>query len=240
MGPALEVRRLEVAGPALAAFREISFEVSEGEAVGITATGAQPLTPLLEVLAGLRPPDAGEVLWGGTSSLALAAAKTARARYRLERAIRLAAGFVSPAAPLLQNRTIEENIALPVRYHLAASEEEASSRLERLMDRLGLAEHTGRRPAGLPEGVLRRAAMARALVLEPKVLILESPFSGIERESAKIMADVILERRKAGMAFLASAADPPELAGVCTRVLVLDGGRLKTEEDHPCAPRSAG
>lgn len=226
MEPVLTARDMTVGYGQPPPFSGLSFEVARGELVGITTLGAADLRPLLDVLAGLEPPAGGEIRWGAVSSLDLERQCSARARYLLERKVRLEVGYLSAAATLLQNRTLEENIALPLVYHDAPSWAQVSATVDRLTARLEIAAEVGRRPAGLPAGVRRRAELARALILKPRLLILDSSVSGMDRATARAMAAALKEHREEGMAVLAATHDPLELAAACTRLLVLAGGRL--------------
>ncbi len=265
MAAALTVRGVAVEGPPVAAFQGLDFEVAAGEAAGLTALGAMDLGRLLDVLAGLEPPAAGEVVWGAVSSRKLEEERSEKARYHLARRIRLEVGLLSATASLLQNRTIEDNITLPLRYHAGYPEEEVTTRMSGLTRMLDIAAFARERPASLTAGVRRRAELARALILKPRILILDAPFAGVDRGSARVMREVLGKYREEGMAILTASPDPLELVPFSSRVLVLDGGRLagilegkdlldpafltageamlgrfRKEEGDRCAPRSAG
>lgn len=227
MGAILTVKEVDAAGQAEPGFRALDFEVAPGQALGIAELGSADLGHLLDVLAGLEAPRSGEITWDGVSSRFLAEAATSSRRYRRERTLRLEVGFLSAKAALLQNRTLEENIALPLLYHFRLREAEVEGRVQGLLKLLNLAPEAGRRPAGLSSGVCRRAELARALILQPKLLILDSPFTSVDRESMKIMAAVLTEfRSERAMGILAASHDPVQLALVVSRILVFNDGRL--------------
>ena len=227
MGAILTVKNVDVAGPAEPGFHALDFEVAPGQAIGIAELGSADLGRLLDVLAGLEAPCSGEISWDGIGSRFLDEAVTSARRYRIERTLRLEVGFLSAKASLLQNRTLEENIALPLLYHFRLPDAEVAGRVLRLVTLLNLDSEAERRPAGLSPGVCRRAELARALILQPKLLILESPFTKVERESVKIMAAALKEfQSERAMGILVASYDPIELALVVSRILVFNDGKL--------------
>jgi ABC-type multidrug transport system ATPase subunit len=221
---ALSARDLRIAGSGGVAFEGVSLEVAPGEAVGLAVLGSTDLEPLLDVLAGLTRPQGGEVRWGHLSTEALRHARTAREEYRMARSIRLAVGYVSATASLLQNRTLEDNIALPVRYH-GRDEAEVAAVVADLVRRLGIEDDAEKRPAGLPVGVRRRAELARALAIGPRALVLESPLSGLDRRSGEAVRKCLEWCREAGTGILAASHTPLEIGALCSRALVVDHGR---------------
>ena len=198
-----------------------------GEAVALTVIGAADLSPLLAVLAGLEPPAAGEVEWCGLTSIAIQAARTAVARYRLEREQRLLTGYLTPSASLMNNLSLFDNIALPLRYHHGAPPADVSLRVGRLADLLKLGGEVGRRPAGLPRGVRRRAQIARALINEPPLLLLDASFLEVDRESLEIIFSTLqLWRSEKHLTILAATYEPLLIVPLVSRLLVLYRGKL--------------
>jgi ABC-type sulfate/molybdate transport systems ATPase subunit len=227
MGAILTVKNVDLAGPAEPGFRGLDFEVAPGQALGIAELGSGDLGRLLDVLAGLEAPRSGEITWNGVTSASRERAATSRRRYRMERKLRLEVGFLSASASLLQNRTLEENIALPLRYHFRFREAEVAGRVSRLLTLLKLAPEARWRPAGLSPGMHRRAELARALILEPKLLVLESPFTNVERESVRILVAALKEfQSERAMGILVASHDPLQLALVVSRILVYSDGKL--------------
>ena len=232
MGSILTVKNVDVTGPAEPGFHALDFEVVSGQALGIAELGSADLGRLLDVLAGLEPPRSGEITWDGVTSRSREEAVTSGRRYRIERKLRLEIGFLSASASLLQNRTLEENIALPLLYHFRLPDAEVAGRVLRLVTLLNLGFDAGRRPAGLSLGVRRRAELARALILQPRLLILESPFSNVERESARIMVAALKELQSDRATGILVASDNPlQLAPVVSRILVYEGGKLSGSLD---------
>jgi ABC-type transporter Mla maintaining outer membrane lipid asymmetry ATPase subunit MlaF len=220
--PAMCVRGVSVGPSDAPAFRNLEFELSTGEILGVTAVGSTDLARLLEVLSGFELPTAGEITWGEISSRSLGEATGPVARYRAEQALRRRVGFLSASASLLENLTIFDNVALPLRYHDSQKEDVVEERTIPVLERLKLADAEARRPAGLPIGVRRRAELARALVLDPAILLWESPFTQVDFESGNLMAGEITRRqRENGLSVLATSFDATQLLPIATRFLIL-------------------
>jgi len=225
---AFSVQGLATRSAAGVSFRDLVFQVRRGEAVGITAIGAADLSGLLAVLAGFEKPDAGEIRWDGLSSVHIETASSPRLRYRLEREQRLKAGFLTVAANLLNNLSLFDNIALPLRYHFNPPSAAVTRRVGPLMETLRLSEDAFRRPAGLPRGVRRSAQLARAMVMEPPLLFLDGRFLDTDPVSVSTMIAALKNWLAEGkLTLVASAHDVSLLLTLVTRLLVLHDGKLQ-------------
>lgn len=210
-------------------FRDLDLTVERGETLGLTSIGFANFRGLLETLAGLRRPAAGKVVWGGLP--ALDALYDSRApltsRYRALRGLRRTTGYVSDTVSLINNLTVFDNVALPLRYHFNAPERTVEERTEKVLELLGLAALARERPTGLSLGAKRRAALARALILDPTVLFLDSPFSDIDNDSTDFLVSVLTHySEKVGLAIVVASYEPRQLLSIATRVFVFRGGAI--------------
>jgi ABC-type sulfate/molybdate transport systems ATPase subunit len=209
-------------------FHGISFDVPPGEGVAITSIGPADFLSLLEVLAGLAQPLSGEVRWRqfpGLDPLYDESASVAR-RYWALRMLREKTGFVSDTVSLINNISIFDNIALPLRYHKSLDEEDADERVDRILHLLEIAEVADDRPAQLPLEVRRRAAIGRALVLDPVVVFLDSPLANLDGRSCEIILTALrVYSEKAGMSIVAMSYDVRPLLSVVSSVVVLHDGK---------------
>jgi ABC-type transporter Mla maintaining outer membrane lipid asymmetry ATPase subunit MlaF len=223
----LSARNLSISAGGETLVRDASFDVGAGEAVALVILAQEDATPLLDVLAGLVPPDSGEISWSGISRRDIEATSSPRVRYRLERQVRLEVGYVTPGASLLHNHTLFENIALPLRYHLELDEVELCSRIEDVTGGLRLEDHVLRRPSEVSRAVRRRASLARALALEPALLVVDSGYLDGDRGAAQALGSYLEERIASGrLAVVACVEEPARIGGLFTRAFVADGGSL--------------
>ncbi len=160
-------------------------------------------TTLLHILAGLTTPSEGHVEVDGQALAALSAAGLDRFRARR-------IGFVPQRLHLIGAISVAENLSLA--RHLAGlpPNDEAASRL---LERLGIAELAGRRPSGLSQGQAQRAAVARALVNEPALLLADEPTAALDERNAETVIELLQESARASEAALVVASHDRRVAG---------------------------
>jgi heme ABC exporter ATP-binding subunit CcmA len=195
--------------------RGIDLQIGPGDALVVAGPNAAGKTTLLRVLAGLTRPSAGEIWVLGK---------------RLERSTpetRRPIGFASHQSLLYDDLTIAENISLAARlYGLPDPRAKAA----RALESVGLAERGSDRPRQLSRGLLQRAAIARALVHEPRLLLLDEPFTGLDAPAAERLRELLLERKQRGLGLLLVSHHLDEAWNLATRVGVLGGGRWLLDE----------
>jgi ABC-type lipoprotein export system ATPase subunit len=165
-------------------------------------------TSILRVAAGLDRPAEGEVLWRGESLAALGDdAVTARRAEHI--------GYLDQGGVLLDGLTAFENVLLPA---VPSGRSRAlAERADTLLQRLGVAERAGHRPAQLSVGERHRVALARALVLEPAVLLVDEPTASLDRRSADEVIELLAGLAASGVAVLVAAHDERLIAAADTR-----------------------
>jgi heme ABC exporter ATP-binding subunit CcmA len=193
----------------------IDLRIGEGEALVVVGPNGAGKTTLLRVLAGLARPNAGEVRVLGR---------------RLERSApdaRRPIGLVSHQSLLYDDLTILENVALAARLYGVPDPRSAA---RRALDAVGLADRAQDRPRRLSRGLLQRASIARALVHEPRLLLLDEPFTGLDAPAAERLRALLGERLSAGLGLILVTHHLDEAWELATRVAVLTAGRWMLEE----------
>jgi heme exporter protein A len=197
--------------------RGIDLEVGSGEVLVVVGPNGAGKTTLLRVLAGLARPHAGEVRVLGR--------KLDRSAPETRRPI----GFVSHQSLLYDDLTLEENLTLAARLYGIPSPRAAALRA---LDSVSLAERARERPRQLSRGLLQRAAIARGLVHEPRLLLLDEPFTGLDAAAAERLRSLLVERQQRGLGLLLVTHHLDEAWELATRVAVLAGGRWLLEEER--------
>jgi ABC-type multidrug transport system ATPase subunit len=194
-------------GP-LTALHPLDLEVGAGSALAVLGPNGAGKSTLLRVLAGLARPSAGSLEIDGTGS-----SRAARRR---------AVGLVGHASFLYPALTTRENLLLAARLHGLA---DPAARAERALAEEELGAVAGRRAGTLSRGLAQRAAIARALLHDPALVLLDEPWSGLDARSAERLSRRLADLRAAGRALVIATHDFARVAGLAERALALARGR---------------
>jgi putative ABC transport system ATP-binding protein len=214
--PALAVEDLELAFSDLPVLTAATFRVERGEVVSLQGPSGSGKSSLLRCLCGLFAPRRGAVLVEGTPAYDLGPVE--RDRLRSERF-----GMVFQFGELLDELTLAENVALPLRLQRVpwkAARAEATRRMESLqIDHLA-----DRLPADVSGGQMQRAAIARALVHAPAVVLADEPTGALDDDTADVVFALLLEQaRTAGAAVIVATHDQDRAAQADRQMLIEDG-----------------
>lgn len=189
----------------------VDLSLAEGETLAVTGPNGAGKTTLLRILAGLLRPTSGSVDLDGVRVGAGVASS------------RAGIGMLSHRAMLYDDLTVQENLEFAARLH-GLSEPAAAAR-----EALALVELEARAaesPRTLSRGLLQRAALARALLHGPRLLLLDEPFTGLDAEARRRLQSLLAARRPAGLGTIVVTHDAREVDGFVSRVVSLVAGRL--------------
>ena len=198
------------------AVQNATFSVEEGEFVAIVGTSGSGKSTLLSMIGGLERPTSGEVFLDGESLYTLSDNRLSEIRNRQ-------IGYVFQNYALLPVLTLRENILIPQLIAGGGSK----SYMEELFDLLGLRDRLDHLPSEASGGQQQRAAVARALVNQPKILLADEPTGNLDKQSAKELMDLLMETRKKLNQTILLVTHDPEIAARADRVLTMDGGVLR-------------
>jgi len=214
-GVGLQVRGLRKSFDSQEVLKGIDFEVKPGEIFIIMGPSGSGKSVLLKHLIGLEPPDAGEILINGEPLEAAQATE----KYRL--------AMVFQSGALLNSLTVGENVGLYLSEHRLKSPEEIEKIVSEKLRDVGLLDATDKTPAELSGGMKKRAAIARALVSEPQLILYDEPTSELDPLSAVVVGEEILKlKKRIGVTSLVVSHDRDLAFGIGDRIAFITDGQI--------------
>ncbi|WP_086723363.1 sugar ABC transporter ATP-binding protein [Streptomyces carpinensis] len=196
-----------------------SFHVRPGEILGVTGRAGEGASELLRIIGGLEPATRGSVSVRGREL-----------RLRTPRdAVSAGIFYLSPdrlSEGGVPTMTVHDNIVLPMVERYGLARRKAAADVAAMMDKLSIRPKDARTPFGsLSGGNQQKVLLARWLLLQPTVLVLDDPTAGVDPNTREIMFAILHELAAAGVSVLLRSTEPEHLARFCDRVIVMQGGR---------------
>ena len=206
-------------GDSVDVLRDLDLQIDAGESAAIVGPSGCGKSTLLNIIGALDRADAGSVRVADRDIAGLD--EKALAAFRNE-----TVGFIFQLHHLLPQCTILENVLVPTLAQPRGERGESRARAEKLLGAVGLAHRLDHRPGQLSGGERQRAAVARALINQPKLLLADEPTGALDRMNAARLADLLVELNRAEGVALILVTHAPDLAQRMGRVLELVDGKL--------------
>ena len=205
-----------------AVLRDISFAVQSGTAYVLLGRSGTGKSVTLKLICGLIKPDVGSIGVGGKDITRLDSSEMTPIRKRI--------GFLFQSAALFDSISVGENVAFPLRRHTDQPDKMVRERAQSILETLGLGKEYNSMPSNLSGGMRKRAGLARALVMEPSILLVDEPSAGLDPITSSEIDDLLVAIKKDNKATLVVVThNIPSARVIADRMAFLDDGRILAE-----------
>ena len=225
MTTALHLDAVSIRFGGVIAVDHVTCSISAGEFVGLIGPNGAGKTTLIRIIAGVLAPDSGRILVSGVDVTDLPTAK------RVRNGLALTHQIVRP----FRSMTVLENVTLaaghritanPLRALLSWDRAKEEDRSREVLASVGLKGNEHKPVLALPLGHLKRLEVARALAVDPSLILFDEPLAGLNRNEAAVQMDVIAAINARGVTTIVVEHNLAEVVRSCPRVIVLDQGRI--------------
>jgi phospholipid/cholesterol/gamma-HCH transport system ATP-binding protein len=210
---------------------DVSFEVAPGQAFCILGRSGTGKSVTLKHIIGLLHPDAGRIFVHGDDITSLRREALTRVRRGM--------GFLFQNAALFDSITVGDNVAFPLRRHTDLPDREIRDRARQKLADVGLERDYDRMPADLSGGMRKRAGLARAMALDPSILLVDEPSAGLDPITSAEIDQLLLARKRQGTTLVVVTHNIPSARTLADELMLLHDGRVAAQGTAAELARSA-
>jgi len=203
------------------ALEDVTLDIDPGEFVAVVGRSGSGKTTMLDLLGLLLKPTAGSLVIDDVETTRLSDRELAHLRARK-------VGFVFQEYNLLSGLNVLENVMLPLRY--VKDGKNGRARAVELIDRVGLTDRIKHRPTELSGGQMQRTAIARSMVNQPSLILLDEPTGAVDTETAQQLVDLLKRLNTEDKVTIVLVTHDTEVAGQAKRQIRLKDGRVLSDE----------
>ncbi len=227
----VEVKNFKKSFGSKVVHRDVTFDLHAGEIVCLLGASGSGKSVFLRALIGLEKPDSGSMFYKERSLIGLKEADWFEIRKEI--------AYAFQGGALFDSFTVEENLSYPLDAHTKLSRKEKKKRVSESLEILGLSGTEQLLPSDLSGGMQKRAGLARAIILNPEVVLYDEPTAGLDPFNTKVIQDVLIDLKKRGRSGILVTHDMPTALAVADRISLLEdgsisvSGKVKDVENDP-------
>lgn len=218
--PLIQVRHFVKSFGSKKVHKDINFELHQGECLGLIGGSGTGKSVLLRSLIGLEKPDAGEIIYEGQDITKFSEKQLYSVRKKIS--------YVFQGGALFDSMTVFENLAYPLKEHSQLNRTEIETKILNLLNEFGLAGNHLLYPASLSGGMQKRVGLARAIIMNPEVVLYDEPTAGLDPFNTRKIEDMILRLKEKGVSSILVTHDMPVAFKVCDRIAMIMDGKINT------------
>ncbi len=197
----------------------VNFTIPAGKTTVVAGGSGQGKSVTLKLILGLMQPDQGEILVGGENIVGISGSDLEALRTRF--------GVLFQGSALFDSMTVFDNVALPLRERTTKGEAEIKERVQKTLEQLELSGHDEKYPAQLSGGMRKRVGLARALQLDPEIMLFDEPTTGLDPVmSQEIYQLFAATQRRVGFTSIIVSHDIPRVLNLADQVIILNKGKM--------------
>jgi len=197
----------------------VSFKLDQGEVVGLLGPNGAGKTTCFYMIVGLIPVDGGSILIDSIDA----------SRYGMHQRSRLGLGYLPQEASIFRKLTVKENIMAVLELRKDLSKDQRNNRCLELLEELNVEHVKNQLGISLSGGERRRVEIARSLAMEPKYILLDEPFAGVDPVSVIDIQKIVYHLKSKNIGVLITDHNVRETLGICDRAYILNAGTMLTE-----------
>lgn len=214
----IEIRNFKKSFGTKSVHEDVSFYVKKGECVGLVGGSGSGKSVILRSLIGLEKPDSGTIEIDGVDITRMSETELI--------AIRKKVAYAFQGGALFDSQSVYNNLAYPLREHTLLSEAEIKQKIVNQLTEFGLVDSIELLPSELSGGMQKRVGLARAMMLDPEILLYDEPTAGLDPYNTKKIQDLILRLKSKGVTSILVTHDMPTAIAVCDKFAFLKDKKI--------------
>jgi len=222
--PIISIENLSKSFGAVPILKNLNLDIGKQQITFIIGHSGAGKSVLLKLIIGLIKADEGRIMVDGEDITSFGERRLDQFRRRF--------GYLFQNAALFDSMTVEDNIAFPLKEHTRMKRKEIRERVRQTMDLVGLEDIENRMPSEISGGMRKRAGLARALILNPEILLFDEPTTGLDPILAEMVDELILKtQNQIGITSIVISHDIPAALRIADKIVMIYDGRVRAAAD---------